>query len=119
MTADMKAPMGHVVCVVLSTAPSQQVADELAHALVESGVAACVNVVPGVRSHYRWEGRVQTDLECLLVIKTTRDRYEALESALRQRHPYEVPEIVALDVAAGWPPYLHWVVDSTAPVKKA
>lgn len=103
------------VLVVLVTAPSPEVAADLARALVEARLAACGNVLPGVRSIYRWEGKVQDDAEALLVLKTTRDRFEALRDEVLQRHPYEVPEIVALSVDAGSERYLAWVTAQTAP----
>jgi len=97
------------VCVVLCTAPSEEAAAALAQAVLQARAAACVNVLPGVRSHYWWEGRLHEDGEWLLLIKTTRARYAALQAAVREAHPYDVPEIIALDVADGWPPYLAWV----------
>lgn len=95
--------------VCLCTCPSDEVATRLAHALVDAEVAACVNVVPGVRSIYRWEGKVTEDAEVLLVIKTTRAAFPSLESALRAQHPYTVPELVALPLAGGSAPYLAWM----------
>jgi periplasmic divalent cation tolerance protein len=97
------------VLVVLVTAPSPEVAAELARALVEARLAACGNVVPGLRSIYRWEGKVQDDAEALLVLKTTRDRLEALRDEVLRRHPYQVPEVLALPVEAGSAAYLDWV----------
>jgi periplasmic divalent cation tolerance protein len=97
--------------VVLSTCPTPAVATELARALVEQGHAACVNVLPAVRSIYRWQGKVQSDEEALLVIKTTAGRFRELREALVARHPYEVPEVVALRVADGHHPYLDWLAD--------
>jgi len=95
--------------VVLCTAPTAEVAAELARALVEARLAACGNVVPGVRSIYRWQGRVEDEPEVLLVLKTTRERYPALRDELVRRHPYEVPEVLALPVEAGSAPYLAWL----------
>ncbi len=97
----------------LSTAPSAEVAEQLARALVERGLAACVNVVPGVTSFYRWRGQLQRDIECLLVIKTRAERLDDLRVALTQLHPYEVPELLALKVEAGLPAYLAWLDEST------
>lgn len=101
------------VCVVLVTAPNPEKAGELAHALVGEKLAACVNIVPGLRSIYRWEGAVEDASEVLLVVKTTHDRFDALHQRVLALHPYEVPEVVKLDVAAGHLPYLDWVRDST------
>lgn len=99
--------------VALSTAPSAEVAEQLARALVERGLAACVNVLPGVTSFYRWRGQLQRDAECLLVIKTRGERLDELRAALAQLHPYEVPELVALPIEAGLPAYLDWLDEST------
>ena len=98
-----------VVCLV--TAPPAR-ARELAKALVEERIAACVNVVPRVQSVYRWEGAVTEDEEALLVVKTTRAAVPALEAALGRLHPYDNFELVALDVAAGAPAYLGWIAES-------
>lgn len=97
--------------VVLVTAPKDQ-ADGLARALVEQRLAACVNVLPGVHSHYRWEGRLEAAEEALLLIKTTPDGYAALEAGVRALHPYQVPEVVALPAAAAFAPYAAWVADN-------
>jgi periplasmic divalent cation tolerance protein len=88
-------------------------AERIATALVERGLAACVNIVPGVTSVYRWKGVVERDLELLLVIKTRADRFEALREALVSLHPYEVPELIAMPVDAGHPPYLAWLDEAT------
>ena len=95
--------------VVLCTAPPEAAAD-LARGLVEAGLAACVNRLPGVTSVYRWEGAVQEDAEVLLVCKTTAAALPALEDHLRARHPYDVPEVVALEAAHVEPRYLAWLV---------
>lgn len=95
--------------VALSTLGVNHDAEGIARALVERGLAACVNVVPGVTSVYRWQGAVEREQEQLLVIKTTRERFEELRRALLELHPYEVPELVALAVEAGHPPYLAWL----------
>jgi periplasmic divalent cation tolerance protein len=97
------------VFVVLSTFPNPDKAAEIARVLVDERLAACVNLVPTVRSIYRWQGAVSDDTETLAVIKTTRDRYDALAARLRELHPYEVPEMLAFDVAAGHAAYLSWV----------
>lgn len=100
------------VLVVLVTCPPDQ-AQALARALVDARVAACVNVVPGLQSVYRWKGAVQADAEALLLIKTAAHRFDALKQAVLKHHPYELPEVVALPVAAGHAPYLEWVLEST------
>lgn len=103
------------VLLVLVTAPTPEVAADLARALVEARLAACGNVVPGLRSIYRWEGRVQDDAEALLLLKTTRDRFEALRDEVLRRHPYQVPEVLALPVEAGSAAYLAWVRGQVGP----
>ena len=98
--------------VVLSTAPPDG-AQALATALVEAGAAACVNLIPGVRSIYRWQGAISNDPETLLLIKTTTDALPALRGVLRAHHSYEVPEIVALGAIGAAADYAAWVEDST------
>jgi len=95
--------------VVLVTAPSAEAAAGIARALVEERLAACGNVVPGLRSIYRWEGKVHDDAEALLVLKTTRSRFPALRDRVLALHPYEVPEVLALPVEEGSEKYLAWV----------
>jgi periplasmic divalent cation tolerance protein len=96
---------------VLSTCPDVEVASSLAHALLEGGHAACVNVVGGVRSMYVWSGAVQADDEVLLVIKTTAARFPALRETLVAKHPYDLPEVVAVVIVDGHHPYLDWLAD--------
>ena len=98
--------------VVLITCPDQSTARALADALVSERLAACVNLVPGVESVFWWEGRVDRTQEVLLIVKTTSRRLAALTKAVKQRHPYQVPEILALPVVSGYPPYLAWMRDS-------
>lgn len=98
------------VRVVLVTAPDAEVAGRIARALVEERLCACVNIVSGVRSVYRWEGRVEDDAEQLLVIKTREDRCPALAARAQALHPYELPEVLVLPVSGGSQGYLDWVV---------
>ncbi len=98
--------------VALSTAATPEDADRLAAALVERRLAACVNVVPGVVSHYRFEGRQHRDAELLRVITTRSEKLEALRAALVELHPYDVPELVELEIAGGHAPYLSWLDES-------
>jgi periplasmic divalent cation tolerance protein len=100
------------VVVALSTAPSLEKGADIARALVDEQLAACVNLVPGVRSIYRWQGEVCDEAEVLCVIKTRRARVEALRARLVTLHPYQVPELVVLDVRGGHLPYLSWVAES-------
>ena len=95
--------------VVLSTVGSEVEASLIARALVERRLAACVNVLPGVNSTYRWKGAVRTDAEWLLVVKTRRDRFEEVRVAIRELHSYELPEIVMLDIGDGDGEYLAWI----------
>jgi periplasmic divalent cation tolerance protein len=100
-------------CIVLCTAPDPATAETLARAVVEARVAACVNLLPGMRSIYRWQGAVQQDSETLLIIKTRSDRFAALSSVLQALHPYELPEIIAVPLSDGLPAYLAWVDQNT------
>ena len=95
--------------VALSTAGSAQEAREVATGLVEGGLAACVNIVPGVESIYRWQGELCQDTEWLLVIKTCASRLVELESRLRELHSYDTPELIVLEITAGSRPYLEWL----------
>ena len=99
---------------VLTNLPDRAAAERLADALIEKRVAACVNILAPCRSVYRWQGAVQRDDEHPMLIKTTEERYAALESAIRAGHPYELPEIIALPVERGLPAYLEWVAAETA-----
>jgi periplasmic divalent cation tolerance protein len=100
------------VLVVLVTTPSAEVAERIAAAVVPERLAACVNIVPGLRSVFAWEGRIEAAEEVLLLIKTRVDRLPALEARVRALHPYSVPEFIALPVVAGHEPYLTWVSES-------
>ena len=99
----------------LSTCPDAATAVRIARALIEERLAACVNRVAGVASTYRWQGAVHDDAEVLLLIKTTRERFAALRTRLVDLHPYEVPELIALDIADGNPTYLDWIGRETSP----
>lgn len=103
------------VHVVLVTAPDAETGARLARSLVGEGLVACVNLVPGLRSIYRWQGAVQDEAEVLLVMKTRADRMEALTERVRALHPYTVPEVVALPTAGGSVAYLDWVRGECAP----
>lgn len=107
------ATPGDEVLVCLCACPDPDSARTLGRALVEEHLAACVQVLPGIESIYRWNGAVETAVEILLVVKTTRARFGALQARLVALHPYELPELVALPAVAGLPAYLHWVADST------
>lgn len=97
------------VVTILCTLPADERAAALARALLEERLVACVNLLPGVRSLYRWQGAVHDDAETLALLKTTRDRVEALRARLVALHPYEVPEFLVLPVESGLEAYLLWV----------
>jgi periplasmic divalent cation tolerance protein len=99
--------------VVLVTASSIGEAEELGKLAVSSGMAACVNIMSGIQSIFRWEKAVKVETECLMIIKTTLDRFSELETAIRARHTYSVPEIIALPIIKGSTPYLEWVQAET------
>jgi len=98
----------------LSTCPDSETAVRIAHALVEERLAACVNRLSGIQSTYRWRGEIQDESEVLLLIKTTRGRFDALRARLVELHPYEVPELIALDIVDGSPAYLEWLSAESA-----
>jgi periplasmic divalent cation tolerance protein len=95
--------------VVLSTCASEEEAEVLARSMVEQRLAACVNVIPRMRSYYRWKGALESAEEFLLVIKSSRDRFQELKAALEKAHSYEIPEVLALQVVDGAANYLNWI----------
>jgi periplasmic divalent cation tolerance protein len=97
------------VVIAHSSCPDAETAAHIAQRLVEESLAACVQTIPGVVSTYRWKGEVRSDTEVLLLIKTTRAQLAALEARLPQLHPYDVPELVVVDVVGGLDGYLDWV----------
>jgi periplasmic divalent cation tolerance protein len=102
--------------VVLITAPSREVGEMIAETLVGEHLAACVNLLGPLRSIYRWQGAICRDDEILLIAKTTRERYPALEARVQAVHPYDTPEIVALPVEMGSATYLAWLASATGKV---
>ena len=102
---------------VLTNLPDRAAAERLADALIEKKLAACINILAPCRSVYRWQGAVQHEEEHPMLIKTTPERYAALEAAIRAGHPYELPEIVAVPIERGLPAYLNWVDEETTPGK--
>lgn len=101
------------VLIVYCTLPDDERADQVARALVDERLVACVNVLAGVRSFYRWEGKVCDDPERLAIIKTTAARFEAMKARLLELHPYDVPEVIAVPVDRGSDAYLDWVRSET------
>jgi periplasmic divalent cation tolerance protein len=98
--------------VTLCSVPDQKTGEKIARALVEERLAACVNVVPGMTSVYRWQGKVEQAAECLLVIKTGAGKFEALKERIKALHSYDVPEIIALPISDGDSAYLNWLSGS-------
>jgi periplasmic divalent cation tolerance protein len=105
--------MEHVL-LVMTNLPDLPSAQSMARALVGAKLAACVNILPGVQSVYRWQGEVEEASEVSLLMKTTQGRYAQLQQAIIAAHPYDVPEVIALPLADGYPSYLHWVAAETA-----
>ncbi len=94
---------------ILCTCPDRDSAEEIAERLVAARLAACVNIVPDLTSVYRWQGAVERSEELLLLIKSRKEQYPLLQETLREAHPYDLPEIIALPIAAGLPAYLSWI----------
>ncbi|WP_440224089.1 divalent-cation tolerance protein CutA [Dokdonella sp. MW10] len=101
------------VLLVYSTVPDADTGARIARTLVDERLAACVSVLPGLTSTYRWQDAVHVDAELLLMAKTTRERHDALAARLLELHPYELPEIIAVEAAAGHASYLAWVARQT------
>lgn len=100
---------------VLCTCPDHHTAESIAHNVIDLNAAACVNILPAMKSIYRWQGRVEESTEHLIIIKTNKENYPELENILKQLHPYDVPEILAVDIADGLPEYLLWLDGSLNP----
>jgi periplasmic divalent cation tolerance protein len=98
-------------CVVLVTCSGKEEAERISESLVARGLAACVNVLPGCVSIYRWEGEVQHDKEALMIIKSRRSRFAELEACVRELHSYDVPEVIAVDLSAASRGYLNFLED--------
>jgi periplasmic divalent cation tolerance protein len=96
--------------IVLCTVPDEATGERIARTLLDERLVACVNIVPGVRSLYRWQGEVEDDRELLLIIKTQQARYQQLERRLCELHPYQVCEVLALSVEDAAPEYLRWLL---------
>ncbi len=99
--------------IVLSTAGSEEEARKIARELVERRLAACVNIVPQIESIYRWQGKVESAREWLLLIKTTAEQFEKVRDAIRELHSYDRPECIAVAIEDGSPEYLRWLADPT------
>lgn len=99
--------------IIFCTCPDQTTGETIAHFLIEQRLAACVNILPGLTSIYRWQDQIETAVEHLLIIKSTQEQYPAIEQAITSHHPYDVPEIIALPIVQGLPSYLDWLRDNT------
>lgn len=97
---------------ILCTCPDSATATRIAETLVDQELAACVNIIPGLRSIYRWQGRLEEAEECLLLIKAPLAHYARVEAAILGLHPYELPEIIAVSIDAGLPAYLAWLASA-------
>ncbi|MCC6148352.1 MAG: divalent-cation tolerance protein CutA [Anaerolineaceae bacterium] len=106
------------VLVIWITAPSQEVCTQIAKHLLEERLIACANILPTIRSMYRWEGEIQNEQEALMVCKARVRSFKKLCSFVKKHHPYELPEIIALPVKDGLPEYLRWVLEETTPEPK-
>lgn len=99
--------------IILCTCPDLATAERIAKTVVDERLAACINIVPGLTSIYRWEGHIQRDTELLLLIKTRQEVYPLLEARIRELHPYQIAEIIALPIQTGSAAYLDWIAGST------
>jgi periplasmic divalent cation tolerance protein len=104
--------MSEEVLIIFTTWPDAEKARAAARQLVEEKLAACANVLPGIESIYRWQGKVETSTEVLVIFKSTIARYQMIENRIRELHGYEVPEILSVRVTDGLPSYLRWVEQS-------
>ena len=104
--------MSNTYMVGFCTVPNAEEGAKIASALVEEKLAACVNVIDGLRSFYYWDGKVCDDPEALLMIKSRHDRFDALKERIVELHPYDVAEVIAFDIASGHTPYLNWIDES-------
>jgi periplasmic divalent cation tolerance protein len=95
--------------ITLCTCPNKDTAEKIARLLVNDKLAACVNILPGMTSVYRWHEQIESAQEHLLLIKANKNSYQAIETAIKKHHPYELPEIIAVPVENGLPEYLHWI----------
>lgn len=99
--------------IILTTTPSTRVARQIADSLIKQKLAACVNIIPQISSHYVWQGKLCKDKEVLLLIKTTRSRFKKIHDQIKKLHPYQVPEIISLNIDQGSKDYLAWIKSLT------
>ncbi len=107
------------ISILLSSVPDEDTGARIARELLDAKLAACVNIIPKIRSIYRWKGEVRDDAEVLLIIKTQHDRVEDTIRAVKSLHPYDVPEIISIPIEAGWPDYMKWIIDETTTPKQS
>ena len=100
-------------CLILSTCPSKESAESIAMILVENKLAACVNIIPGLTSVYEWQGKIEKSQEHLLIAITRSTAFQAVETAILERHPYELPEIISVPIENGLRNYLDWIDNTT------
>ncbi len=91
------------------TTPDTGTSERLAGLLVESGLAACVNIIPGMTSVYEWQGKIEKEQECLLIIKSTEEKYKQIEDMIIENHPYDLPEVISVKIEKGYDQYLKWI----------
>ena len=99
-------------CMVYVTVPDSELGESLARGALEAALVACVNILPGIESHFWWEGHIEMSAEVLLILKTTRNKISALEEFILSHHPYEVPEFIVIDISSGNRRYLDWIARS-------
>src|SRR5262245_65096459 len=104
--------MADQILLAISTFPDAETASRIAQALVEDKLAACANIIPNIRSIYRWKEKIETAGEIIVFFKTTQEQQSAFEKKLRALHPYEVPELICFKIDSGSPDYLRWVIDN-------
>ncbi|MEK7450172.1 MAG: divalent-cation tolerance protein CutA [Planctomycetota bacterium] len=103
--------------IVFVTTPSEKVAVKIGRAVVKQKLAACVNIIPKIRSLYTWQGKFYDEREALMILKTRRSYFPKLARAIKKLHPYEVPEIIGLKIDRGYKPYLKWLLTNTRPAR--
>ena len=113
MVTPLTSKPARQVLVILVTAENQEEAVRIGEEMVHAKLAACANIIPGVQSIYRWKGKVAKAQEVLLILKSTKPRYRALEKAIKEMHTYDIPEIIALPVTEGFDRYIGWVCSET------
>jgi len=101
--------MSEQYLIILNTCPDKESAERIAKTLVEKRLAACVNIIPGLTSVYHWQDQIESSEECLLVIKSIQNAYKAVEQAILDIHPYELPEVIAVPLSTGFAPYIAWI----------